>query len=562
MDRRRILIGSMIGLLSFTLISWISPNTWDALETQLLEGRSSIRLVNPFGKTNYSIIEYKENDLFTLENKTLDEQKQSLMNLVSELAVQDAGSITIITDKYNSLGIDNLDLEIATGDSNTTNKIIKIENIETVIKEESGPTLWLDRKQHNLDRFSTADLGAGNLPPKSIRGKNFIIISPKTEISSDKLNLVVNFLTDRWVNYLQINPIIMCVSLIIIGVFLASIIYWARIVAFFILSTITLILGQIIFAIFNTNIETVPLLAGFTCALITSNLFDLNLISVNKNNFFQSIQNPNNKSQSISEVTLAAAVPLLQAGSGASIPESMKEIRAKFFHEQESILEDIALEFQEKTIKSVNSVESKIEELSESDQLSERDRTKVALLKHNFDHLIEEIDSILFNLVPFKFENEKGLVGLLELYASKAFLLSKGKVQISIESEFPNLKLELDQKINAYRIIQKLIELIKEVNTDKLSSGMLIAINLHSNKNGKLKIRISYEGIPIDANINNFKINDIYKRIAGMSEASIDFGNSAIANIAKNLTNHIELEFKSFLLGAVKINRKEALTLS
>lgn len=555
MDKRRILIGSMIGILSFTLISWISSNTWEALETQLLQGRSAIRLYNPFSKTNYNIIQYSKNDLFNLENKTLDEQRQSLMNLVTELAAQNASSITIVIDKFNSLDINNLDLEAAIGDFNSVSKTIKIEDIDTVIKQEQGPSLWLDRKQHKLKEYSSSDLNSGNISPKAIQGKNFIIVSPKTELSSDKLNLLINFLSDRWVNYFQINPLIMCLSLVVLGIFLASIIYWARIVAFFIIGTATLIMGQIIFALFNTNIETIPLLAGFTCALITSNLFDLNLLSVDKNNFFQAIQNPSPKA--INEVSTSSN-PTLQNRSTTTInSDSLNDLRAKFFHEQESILEDIALAFQEKTIKSVNTVESKIEELNESTQLSERDRNKVALLKHNFEHLIEEIDSILFNLVPFRFENDKGLISILELYASKTFLLSKGKIQISIDTEFPVLKLELDQKINAYRIIQRLIELVKEANIETLSSGMIIAINLHSNKNGKLRIRISYEGIPVDSNANNFKINEVYKRVAGMSEASINFGNSAIANIAKNLTNHIELEFKSFALGAIKINRKQ-----
>ncbi len=545
MNQRRILIGTMIGILTFTLLSWVSPNTWNVLESQLLQGRSQLRLFNPFAKVNYLVIDLNNDSQSDLENKSSAEQKETLLNLVSELAAREAKSITIAINKVNPLDIDNIDLETAIGDFDTQTRTIKVNDIETIVKQESGPTLWLDRKQHDLQRRSASDLLSDLIPADSIRNQNIIIVSPRLELSNEDLNLVINHLADRWVTYIPIHPLIKFALFVIIGIFMAALIYWARIVAFFALGAIAMIIGQLALTLFNVQIETVSFIASLISILLLSNLFDLNLnAAINKRNFFQDQQDKVSDLGNPATIITAAA------------PETVKELRAKFFHEEESNFEDIALEFQEKTIRSVNSVQEKIEELTESETLSERDRTKLSLLKHNFDHMIEEMDAILFNLVPFRFENDKGLVGLLELYASKLFLLSRGKLQISIETEFPSLKLELDQKINSYRIMQRLIELIKTTNDAKAVSGMVVSINIHSTASGKLKFRISYEGTPVDANANNFKINEVYKRIAGLNEANIDFGTSTLTGASKNLTNHIEFQFKT---SAVKSNpRKEA----
>ena len=539
MTQRRILIGSMIGILTFTLLSWISPNTWNVLETQLLQGRSQLRLFNPFSKVNYLVLDFNNEDQSEFSNRSSAEQKEILMNLISELAIKEAKSITIAIDKANPLDIDNLDLEIAIGSLNTQAQTIKVNDIETIVKQKSGPTLWLDRKQHNLARHPAEDLLNDMIPAKSITNQNIIIVSPRLELSNEDLNLVINNLSDRWVTYLPIHSLIKFALFIISGIFMAALIYWARIVSFFALSIIAMIIGQIALTLLNVHIETISLITGLISILLLSNLFDLKLNdAINRRDFFQKKQDSDPKDLSNPAIVMTA------------------QPKANYFHEQESNFEDITLEFQEKTIKSINAVQEKLEELIESETLSERDRTKLSLLKHNFNHMIEEMDAILFNLVPFRFEGTKGLIGLIELYASKLFLLSKGKIQISIETEFPSLKLELDQKINSYRILQRIIELIKITNEDRASSGMVISINIHSSKTEKLRFRISYEGTAVNANTNNFKINEVYKRIASLSEANIDFGSN---ELSKNLTNHIEFQFRT---SAIKSNPKKEAALS
>ncbi len=551
MNQRRILIGSMIGILTFTLLSWVSPKTWNVLEGQLLQGRSHLRFYNPFAKVKYLVLEFDNPTSSEFGSDTLS-QKELLMNVVSELAARNAKSITIAINKFNPLQIDNLDLEAAIGSFDSHARTLKVNDIETELKSGNS-ILWLDRKQHNLKRYAIEDLLNDVIPSESIEKQNIIIISPQLELNDEDLNLLVNHLSDRWVTYLPMPTVFKFLLFVGAGIFLAALVYWARIVSFFAVCLVCMLIGQLTLTFFNVHIETVSFMISVICILLITNLFDLNLMAaISRRNFFQSKQD--DKSPDLNSPEVIMTTPFIQVGSAAANvdPQTVKELRAKFFHEQESNFEDIALEFQEKTIRSVNAVTEKLEELNESEQLTERDRTKLSLLKHNFDHLIEEIDSILFNLVPFRFETDKGLIGLVELYASKLFLLSKGKLQISIETEFPSLKLELDQKINCYRIIQRLIELIKSANEGK-STGV-ISINIHSTKEGKLRCRVSYEGKAVDANTNNFKINEIYKRIAGLNDGQIDFGSSALSGIA-NLTNHIEFEFRT---GAIKIKaRKE-----
>ena len=202
------------------------------------------------------------------------------------------------------------------------------------------------------------------------------------------------------------------------------------------------------------------------------------------------------------------------------------------------------MQFQEKTLRSVEAVQEKISELLESEEISDRDAIKVSLLRHGFDNLIEDIDAILFNLVPFKFEGEQGLINIIELYASKIFLLSKGKLQIGIETEFPVLKFEKNQKINIYRILQKLVDLIRETNTDKIGRGLNIGINISSDPNDKrmIKFRVSYEGKAIDQeDPSNLKLNEIYKRIQAMSSSSFTIKERSLAQGSRQLTNYIEL---------------------
>lgn len=538
MNQRRILIGAMIGILSFTILTWISTSTWAALEDQLLQGRSALRFFSPFKNSNYTVFEFDADNKLNFQEKTSLEQKEILLNLVTELSAKGASTIDLVINKENPFSIEDIDLEMAGGDFGINLQTISINDISTRKKNDKGDTLLLDRGSNDIQFHSVTELISDVLERNAYEGKNVLLISPRADIEQERINLLVNYLEDNWISFVRIPAIMMFPLLIVAGVLLAAFIYWARIVAFFTITASVIIFGQLVFTIFNIDIETIPLLIALTGILLLSNLFDLNLAAINSKNIFKSQEEPETS-------TVSLSTPFIKVGKEGDLSShNLTEMRSKFFMDQESNLEEIALEFQEKTVKSINAVTEKLEELLESNNMSDRDKIKLSLVKHNFDHMIEEVDAILFNLVPFRFEGEKGLINLLELYANKLFLLSRGKLQLSIQTEFPVIKLEHQQRINAYRILHRLVQLITEANQDEIKSGLNIGISILADKDARMKFKISYEGMPIDANNGGFKLKEVHRRVDSL-DGELDLGQDGLSTFASKLTNHIEFKMSN-----------------
>lgn len=537
MNQRRILIGAMIGILSFTILTWISTSTWTALENQLLQGRCALRFFNPFKNENYSVFEFDQDNVINFNEKNIYEQKEILLNIITELAAKGASSIDLVIDKNNPYAFENIDLELAAGDYGINLQTITLNDLETRKKNDRGDIFLLDRGSNKTNFHNITELVSDLLERDVYLGKHILLISPKADIEKERINLLINYLEDNWIGMVKIPAIVMFPLLVIAGILLAAFIYWARIVAFFTITAGILIFGQLIFSIFNLHIETIPLLTALTGILLLSNLFDLNLAALNYKNIFKSQDDKDSKNSSVTMAT-----PFIKVSKDGDIANSnLKDMRSKFFMDQESNLEEIALEFQEKTVKSINTVTEKLDELLESSQMIDRDKIKLSLLKHNFDQMIEEIDAILFNLVPFRFEREQGLINLLELYASKLFLLSKGKIQLSIQTEFPVIKLEHQQRVNAYRIIHRLIQLITESNQEEIKEGLNIGVSILADKEAKIKFKITYEGMPIDANNGGFKLKEVYRRVDSLN-AELDLGQNDLSSFRSKLTNHIEFK--------------------
>ncbi len=529
MSQRRVLIGSMIGILMFTILSWVSPRTWDFLEAEFLKGRSSFRIVDPFGKLNFINISF--------DNET---SKSELLNLVSELAAREAESISVYTSKNNPMRLDNLDLETSIGDYDSKTQVINFSDIET-----SNGNRWLDRSEHNIASFSHEDIIENQIPEDLISGKNILISSPNIDSNKNRLDLVLNYLDDRWVKHIELASILNFFLVVFCSILLAALVSSARIIAYFAISLFTIVFAQLAFSVGNINFATLEFLVPLTGVLILSNLFDLNTEAIKRKEIFKQEDDENTESKIFAQEYKEKSPQDTENSKADLIP--VKDLKTKFFQEQEENFEDIALQFQEKTVRSVDNINEKMSELFESNQLSERDHIKLSLLKHNFDAMIEEFDAILFNLVPFRFEAESGLISILELYASKIFQLSKGKMQISIDTEFSVLRFsDLSQKVNTYRVIYRLVDLIKEMNSDKIAQNLNIAINIFSDPidEKRMRIRLSYEGKAINPESNNFKIKEIKQRINIIPEANLDFGEQELKDIAPHLTNHIEFHLK------------------
>ncbi len=542
MNQRRILIGSMIGVLMFTLMTFINNNTWSAFENQLIQGRSVFQIFDK--DPNFVSVEFNENSKYDLFATSTEDQKLNLLNLISEISLGNPDAIYLLIKNDNPLMLDKSNLEENSNNPLSKLEIVKLNEVETNIRDDHGRNLILEQKSYPTEIISAEKISSGNYDVKSLKGKNVLLISPDLKIEKYQRNELINFLSNKWLAFIKIPSLALLALCIITGILFAALVHWARIIAFIAITATVLVIGQITFTFLNTQIETIPFIASLVGILLITNLFDLNLAAIYRKEIFQ---DQNTKpSKSISQKSIPEIINEQSKRKEEKItsPELLKELRAKFFHEQEYNLEDIALAFEEKTVKSINNIQDKFEELLESNELNERDRIKVDIIKHNFNHMIQEIDAILFNLVPFRFEGNAGLINLLELYAGKTFTLSKGKVQIQIETDIASIKLEIGQKINSYRTLQKLLELIKENNEDKIIHGLNIGIDIVSEADGMIRFKISYEGRAINTSSNSYKLKEIYKRLDGLPEASLDLGDT-LTGTSTNLTNHIIFKIKN-----------------
>jgi hypothetical protein len=542
MDQRRALIGSLIGILVFTIITWVNSRTWESLEKQLLQGQSAISLFNKSRYSEYVIFDFDKNSKLEFAEKTEQEQKEFLLSLITLIGSQNAKQTYLVVDKFNLLDIQDQDLEISLDQTSMLAKILDFSDVQPKLITADGE-LWLDQKQYENYQYSTKELVEETIPSKLIPGSKVIVISPELNLETEDINLLINYLNKNWVTYCRLPKIILFIICTFSGVFLAAFIYWARILVFFSLVLFTIFCGQITYNTYNLHLETIPAIVSFIGILLLSNLFDLNLIAINRKEVFKSQTENNPTINEFSQINLSKPFLPLNPTPPMPIIEANYS-KSKLFLELENHFEDIALQFQEKTLRSVEAVQEKISELLDSAEMPDKDAIKVSLLRHGFDNLIEDIDAILFNLVPFKFEGEQGLINIIELYASKIFLLSKGKLQIGIETEFPALKFERNQKINIYRILQKLVDLIKDTNTDKIGRGLNIGINISTDANDKrmLKFRVSYEGKAIDQeDTSNLKLNEIYQRVSAMPNSNFTIKERSLAQGSRQLTNYIEL---------------------
>lgn len=551
MNQKRIIVGCLIGILSFTIVSWISPNSWKGLEGFLLSTQSFMRIVNPFQKSDYTVFEFTEDEKINLADKTISEQKELILNLITELSSKGVKSIDLVLSQNNIYKFVDSDLELAIGGTDTMYRSLSSKDIEEDMIREEEANLWLDQKQYNVNKRPVSDILRANFDKELVSEQKIIILSPKIELSKNGLSSIINYLSDRWVNYVPLNPFFSFVLLIAAGIFLTALIYWARVISFFAISASLLILGQIGLSLFNTHLEIVPLLVALASILIVSSLFDLNLFNFEFHNIFNKKPAMRPKAKASEDPRMVLASPFVEAGEHVN-HNQVEAMQTTVFRQQEQLLEDIALSFQARAVPSVVSMQKNIADIISSNSMQSSDPAQLNLLQDDFNQLVEEIDTILFDLVPFKFEDERGLICLLEIYATKLYGQTNHKVHLMIETEFNKLRLASDERINSYRIIQKLIELILENNSTSSESKFMINIRL-TVEDHNLVCRINYEGKPVSA--DSAKLIDLNKRQGTLTKAKINYGITELADIAENIINRLEFSFEAASLEYQKHQR-------
>lgn len=541
MNQKRIIAGCLIGILSFTIVSWISPNSWRGIESFLLSTQSAMRIMNPFQKSGYTVFEFTKDEKINLADKSIAAQKELILNLITELSSKGAESIDLVVSQNNVYQFSDSDLELAIGGTDTMYRSISSQDIEEDMIREEEANLWLDQKQYNIKKRPISDILRVGFDKEVVSKQKIIILSPKIELNKKGLSLIINYLSDRWVNYVPLNPFFSFILLLAAGVFLTALIYWARLISTIAISVSLLILSQIGLSLFNTHLEIVPLLVALVCILIVSSLFDLKLFNFKFQNIF------NKKPTTVTQAHISAKPEAIHASPSSKVIENLQynqveTTQTTAFRQQEQLFEDIALSFQERAVPSVISMQKNIADIISSNRMIASDPAQLNLLQNDFNQLIEEIDTILFDLVPFKFEDERGLICLLEIYATKLYDQTNHKIHLLIHTEFSKLRLSSDERINSYRIIQKLIELILENNARNPEAKFMINLQLAvDNKN--LICKINYEGKPVRA--DSAKLIDLNKRQSTLTNANIHYGITELADFAENIINRLEFSFEA-----------------
>lgn len=533
-DTRKLLIGAFIGIFSFTFLAWIDKDSWNSLEKQVLESRSFFNINTRKDKT--FILSFDKSAESKFEGESEESQREYLINLIKTLRGYDVLSISFALSNLSKERIDDLDLILNLNDYGMPISFLQNEKIETEKITTQKQIKLLNQGSLGIKSHSIEELFSGEIPSTSLIDKN-VLIKTQTINNSELKKMIKLWLNDNnsnWISYLAFSNLLLLLLMIIFGGFFASVTYSTRIIVFFSSTFVYFFIGQIIFSIFNFHLETMPFLSALTFTFLLANLFDINYKSLKP------------------DLKPIITVPEEKPEIKTIINSDEKPLRRKFYCEQEKYLEGLALNIQESTIQAMVGIDDRLTELEES-ELNEKQTRALEIVRYDFNKVIDELDAILFNLTPFQFELERGLIDSFILLGQKLNFLSRGKIRVNFQTKIDNLKLDKDIKINVYRIIERILDLIKyykkkEPKIESLNNLTNILINLQF-YGDELIFKILYDGSPIDTEIGDYRLKEIFQRCNSIN-ASMELGKN-LRNPDENLLNRIEIKLYTKIYSSV-----------
>lgn len=574
MYQRRILIGAIIGILITTVMGWINKSAWHFFEFQVLEGRAYLNPFNPFGKVSDKLVSITiddESKAYLLENQIIDSDTELDFSTSSEQALlievfknldsQNTKAIAFLPQLPDAL-IQDLQIEknienvkapvIFANEDNLTYKNMRRNKLHRIVpgrgfayelfsslgeqaEFKEGTKLWLNSSSPRAKEFSLLDFLTAKVDESLIEDSVVFLSSDKsTSVLKREMAIFANYSSGKWLLYLALPWFLLFLINAGLGVVFVLATYWARII-FFLTGVLSLFFfGQIGFSLFNTYIETVPLLVSIVAIFLISNLVDLNLLTHSLKEELKEglVKTPEKtiKDAIVPPVTFSSANP--------------NELRDKFYKEQEDNHESVALEIQDRIVKPMLDIQSKIDELIMDEKYEKDDLNKLHVLNYDFNKTIDDLDNIIFDLVPFHLEKDKGVINLLEHLLEKVLYKSGGAMRGSFNTQLGTLEFDEQKKINFYRVLHKLVDLIITK-----SRGTSMQLDLTKN-NGHLEAMFSYDGLNIDAGLTHkadgylgdYRLKDIFTR-ANLIEADISF-NSGLDN-STDMTNKVKISMKS-----------------
>jgi hypothetical protein len=573
---KRIISGLLIGLLAFLLSNFAFKNFSNALENQLL----NVQTIFSFSKAKTSSFVLIKIPKEFFNGLDLEEQKLASLDLVNKISKFNVLSLNVFS---NSLNFNQEQLETA-----LVNKDINIQNIAASELEKTiqqNKKIILDPRKAKARQVEISQIEDY---ADTINNHNIALVSP--EISEKQLTRLINYIEDRQIQLIQLPSFLLLVLLLALAVGYNLVILPARAFGFLILTGVAVVASQLVFSFSDIHLSIASFIIGNIFILAFSSLefvdfgnfyqnlsklrFALPQVDNFKKETIESLDQfvYNNKdasdfkassvatqvlqTQTITQFVETPPVQETLASQNLNITNNLDNSKsdnlAKLFTQIEINNEETALLLEEKTINAFNSINEKIDELLESPSLGERDLVKASLLKHSINDLLQELDGVLFNLVPFRFETENGLIGIFELLAAKVYSLSQGKMQFSIQTETIDLKLFNEQKYAVYRVIQKLLELISLSNSRLINDEDLtmdIDLNISFDKHQRLRFSIQYTGLPINDKNHKATVEEILKRVKSIEGgAQLTLGNTSLVDLDRVSEVSIELKLFSPLL--------------
>lgn len=536
MDRRRIIIGAFIGIIVFTFITSLGDKFWFQTNQLILNLESRISFNKKFSNKESIILDFnKESKNELLDETSNKERKEFFLKMISKLDKLTPLSINLVQSKENKIGIFQHDINNLQNQLNTPIQSIEYKDIELSWINENNKTVLLEHSINPIEIFDANEYQNGFIDEYKLRSKNIFLISPNLNLKKDNLNKLINYFEGRSLHFIGYSKVLLFLALMVYSILAAMMVYPARIAVFAIVSLIALISAQISYSFFNSYLEISTLILGLLVSLLTTNIFDINFQEIVKINFFKpeiadEFKNFQNKEYGKKQTQEPEAKPVT---IDEDIIEDLRfDLKNKHYSELETKLEEIAVEFEEASFEKIDIIQDKLIDLLSDNQMSERDNLRLGLIKHNFDHLLGEIDRKHFNMTPLRSEAEQGFINVLEQLATKVYYRTKSKVIIQLESSINRLDIDSQEKINVYRILENIIEVIVQSNIDEINSKLEVKLQITEQTNDLL-FNIFYQGADLNRFKSSTKMQDSYKRLSALKNGILHIENRQGVNYIK-----------------------------
>ena len=373
-----------------------------------------------------------------------------------------------------------------------------------------------------MDSLNDFDLGL--MDEEKLRSKNVFLLSPNLNLDTQEINQLLNYFEGRSVRFLAFPKVLLFLCIISFSLIATLLVYPSRIALFGLITTVAFISSQISYSFFNHYIEISELIACLLITLLIVSIFDLDFHAVSNFDFFKQELAEEFKNFKIKDYTKKDDNLNKQTTINTDqnlIEEMHSDLKNKYYTELETKLEEHAIDLEERCFENINTIQEKLFDLLSDSEMSQRDKLRLGVIKHNFDQLLNELEKTLFNMVPFRFEEEQGFINVLEQYSTKIYQQSKNRILIQIESDVAKLVLNFQDKVHVFRIIESLISSIIElnfVNNENLKIALQIKQELDN-----LTFKIAYQGKNLANYKSDIKIQDCFKRLSLLEKANVDF---------------------------------------